>query len=208
MLKSKLPFLTEPELLDKIEQQGIYKSFKAGDTIVEPGKHIKIVPLVVEGTVKIIRVDQNGNELFLYHLSKGQSCAFSFSSFLSERPSDIKAIAEDNTKLILIPKESALSWFHKYPSWCKFIMSTMENRFDELIQAVDNIAFTKTDERLLAFITKKAKALKTNTINITHQEIANELSSSREVVSRLLKQLEKDNKVKLGRNKIEIISLM
>lgn len=198
----------EPALLEKIEQHGKLMSFKAGDVIMEPGKYIKMVPLLLKGSVRILRVDANGNELFLYYLTEGQSCAASMSIFFSEKQSNIKAIAEEDSEVIGIPTEQAIAWFNEFASWRRFVMQTMERKFDELIQTVDNIAFTKTDERLLNFLQTKAKNLQSTTITITHQEIANELSTSREVISRLLKQLEKDGKLKLGRNKIEIISLV
>lgn len=194
----------EPALLQQMKEVGKLMQFKTGEIILQPGKYIKAVPLLLKGSVRILRVDAHGNELFLYYLTEGQSCAASMSVFFSEKQSNIKAIAEANCEVMGIPTEYAIQWFNEFASWRKFVMQTMERKFDELIQTVDTIAFTKTDERLLHFLQTKAKTLGTNLIHITHQEIATELSTSREVISRLLKQLEKEDKVKLGRNKIEI----
>lgn len=205
MLYPKLSTQFEPALLAKIEQVGKLMHYKVGDVIMEPGKYIKIVPLLLKGSVRILREDGNGNELFLYYLTEGQSCAASMSIFFSEKQSNIKAIAEEDSDILGIPNEHALSWFNEYVSWRSFVMQTMERRFDELIQTVDTIAFSKTDERLLQFLFAKSKTLQTKLITITHQEIANELSTSREVISRLLKQFEKEGKLKLGRNRIELV---
>ncbi len=204
-MNATLKNIFEPELLQKIEEEGKLLHFKAGDIIMQPGKYIKIVPLLIKGSVKISREDANGNEIFLYYLTEGQSCASSMSIIFSENQSNIKAIAEEDSDLLAISTEYAMEWFNEYPSWRKFVMQTMQRRCDELMNTVDSIAFSKTDERLMHFLQKKAEMLQTNTIQITHQEIANELSTSREVISRLLKQLERKEKLKLSRNKIELL---
>ncbi len=204
-MNNTLKNIFEPALLQKIEEEGTLMQFKAGNIIMKPGKYVKMVPLLLKGSVKILREDTNGNEIFLYYLTEGQSCASSMSIFFSEKQSNIKAIAEEDSDILAISTEHAMAWFNEYSSWRKFVMQTMERRFDELIQTVDTIAFSKTDERLINFLQKKAQTLQTKTIQITHQEIANELSTSREVISRLLKQLEKKGKLKLSRNKIELL---
>jgi CRP/FNR family transcriptional regulator len=205
MINQILHTLFDKTLLNKIDQDAEVITFSAGEIILQPGKYIKFVPVLLKGSVKIIRVDENGNELFLYYLSEGQSCASSLSAFMNNKKSNIKAIAEKEVEILAIPTDKAMTWFNEFPSWRKFVMQTMESRFEQLIHTVDNIAFTKTDERLLNLLRTKASNLNSKTLQITHQEIANELSSSREVISRLLKQLEKEGLVKLGRNKIEIV---
>lgn len=204
MTKHKFNFITEPELLDEINKTGRILTFQSGDIIIHPEKYIKVIPLLLKGTVKVLRVDANGNELFLYYISAGQSCAVSLSTCLTDKLSNIKAVAEDDTELIAVSATNVTKWFAEYPGWRTFVLTTMENRFEELIKTVDSIAFSKMDERLIIFLSAKSKALATNTIQITHQEIATELSTSREVISRLLKQLEQKGKLRLFRNKIEL----
>jgi CRP/FNR family transcriptional regulator, anaerobic regulatory protein len=199
---------SEAALKTEIAQKGIRLSFEAGDVIVQPEKYVKVVPLLTKGTVKVLRVDEFGHELFLYYILAGESCAVSMASSLTDKPSNIKAIAEESTELIAVPSALAMEWYRKYPSWQLFVLETMNLRFDELIRTIDSVAFDNVDKRLVNFLKIKEKALKTKTIVITHQEIANELSTSREIISRLLKKLENDRKIVLSRNKIEIISLV
>lgn len=197
-------YFQDIELRSEIAKNGIPMHFEAGQVIVQAEKFVKVVPLLTKGAVKVLRVNENGNELFLYYILAGESCAVSLASSLNNKPSYIKAIAEEHTELIAIPASLALEWYKKYNSWQLFVLETMNLRFDELIKTIDNVAFNNIDFRLLNFLKIKSKVLKTNHINITHQEIANELSTSREIISRLLKKLENDNKVVLSRNKIEI----
>jgi len=197
-------FISEPELLDEIEKVGVYCTYKPDEVIIKNERYIREFPLIIKGTVKVSRVDENGNELFLYYITAGQTCAISMSDHLADRQSCIRAVAEEETELISIPVASASNWYAKFKSWRTFVLMTMCDRFGELMKTLDNIAFTKTDERLMTFLFTKSKALNTNIIHITHQEIANELSTSREVISRLLKRLELEQELKLFRNKIEL----
>ncbi len=208
MTTYQFDFITELDLIDEIKKTGTYLSFNAGETIVTPERYIKVIPLVIKGTVKVLRVDEEGHELFLYYITTGQSCAVSLSSCITEKISNIKAVAEEETELIAIPVLTAVKWFNTYASWRNFVLQTMDNRFDNLIATIDTLAFSKTDERLISYLNSKAKAHHNSIINCTHQEIANELSTTREVISRLLKNFEKKGTLKLYRNKIEIISLV
>jgi len=205
MEEYKFDFINELELLNEINEIGTYLSFNSRDIIVKPERYVRVIPLVITGTIKVLRVDENGNELFLYYISAGQSCAVSLSTCITEKISNIKAVAEENTELIAIPVANAIKWFNNYPSWRNFVLQTMDNRFDNLIEAIDTLAFSKTDDRLKSYLEAKSKALNNSTITSTHQEIANELSTTREMVSRLLKNLEKKGFLKLSRNKIELI---
>jgi CRP/FNR family transcriptional regulator len=200
----KFDFITEPDLLTEINNTGTFLQFNAGDVIVQPEKYIKVIPLLLKGIVKVLRVDENGNEIFLYYITAGQSCAVSLSTCLTDKLSNIKAVAEEETELIAVSATYATKWFNEYASWRTFVLKTMDNRFEEIIKAIDDIAFSKLDKRIVAFLLAKSKVLETTSIQVTHQEIANELSTSREVISRLLKQLEKEGKIKLYRNRIEL----
>ncbi|OYD42896.1 Crp/Fnr family transcriptional regulator [Sphingobacterium cellulitidis] len=208
MSSRKFDFLLEKELKAELEQVGSKLEFKAGDMIVEPNKYIKVIPLLLRGSIKVIRETSEGNELILYYIKSGQSCAVSLSTSLMNKLSNIKAIAEEKVELIAIPAPISVKWYENYPSWRMFVLRTMDNRYEEIISALDSVAFKKVDERLVEYLKAKSEAVQSDTLNITHQEIANELSTSREVISRLLKQLEQKGILKLFRNKVEILSLM
>ncbi|OYD44290.1 hypothetical protein CHU00_17780 [Sphingobacterium cellulitidis] len=208
MNNRKFDFLLEKELKAELEQVGSKLEFKAGDMIVEPNKYIKVIPLLLRGSIKVIRETSEGNELILYYIKSGQSCAVSLSTSLMNKLSNIKAIAEEKVELIAIPASISVKWYENYPSWRMFVLRTMDNRYEEIISALDSVAFKKVDERLVEYLKAKSEAVQSDTLNITHQEIANELSTSREVISRLLKQLEQKGILKLFRNKVEILSLM
>jgi CRP/FNR family transcriptional regulator len=208
MTEHKFNFITEVELLEEIESTGELLTFKEGDIIVQPEKYIKVIPLLIKGTLKVTRVDPNGNEIFLYYITTGQSCAVSLSTCLTNKLSNIKAVAEDKIELIAISAINATKWFNKYPGWRTFVLQTMDSRFEELISTIDTIAFSKTDKRIESYLIARSKALNTNNIQITHQEIANDLSTTREVISRLLKHLEQEGKLTLFRNRIKLNGLM
>lgn len=204
----KFDFLLEKELKVELEQVGSKLEFKAGDIIVEPNKYIKVIPLLLKGSIKVIRETSEGNELILYYIKSGQSCAVSLSTSLMNKLSNIKAIAEEKVELIAIPASISVKWYENYASWRMFVLRTMDNRYEEVISALDSVAFKKVDERLVEYLKAKSEAVQSDTLNITHQEIAKELSTSREVISRLLKQLEQKGILKLFRNKVEILALM
>jgi CRP/FNR family transcriptional regulator len=159
---------------------------------------------VLSGSIKILRPDDEGREALLYYLGGMDSCAMSLSCCLDRKQSEILAITEEKTTLITIPVEKVEEWMCKYSTWKQFVFLTYQRRFEDLLNAIDEIAFHKLDERLLNLLQRKSKQSKSSTINITHEVLAGELATSREVVSRLLKQLEKIGKVKLSRNKIEL----
>lgn len=208
MSNKKFDFLLEQGLRAEFDQVGIKLDFNTGDIIIEPNKYIKVIPILLKGTIKVIRETNEGNELILYYIKAGQSCAVSLSTSLMNKLSNIKAIAEEKVELIAIPSSTSVKWYESYASWRMFVLRTMDNRYDEIINALDSVAFKKIDERLMDYLKAKTEAVQSNILNITHQEIANELSTSREVISRSLKQLEQKGILKLFRNKVEIFSPM
>jgi CRP/FNR family transcriptional regulator len=197
--------IAERGLQEEIVQVGRLMSFRAGEVIMDFGSYVRMIPLVVKGSVKVVREDDDGREIFLYYLQPGEACSMSFTCCMMNKKSEIRTVAEDDTEIIAIPIRYMDEWMTKYQSWKNFVMRTYDTRMNELIRTIDDIAFRKMDERLLLYLEKKAEALGGKTINATHQEIAYDLNASREAVSRLLKQLEKDGMVKLGRNKIELV---
>lgn len=203
-LRTYLPAITDPNLLEAILKHGKVYELEAGESLIEPGQYIKMVPLILQGSIKVLRMDTDGRELFLYYLDAGDSCAVTLTCCSNLQKSDIKAVAEEKTKVIGIPFGLHETWTNEYRQWKDFVALTYQTRFQELLNALDAVAFKKMDERLLNYIIIKSKQLKTNELSITHQEIATELGTSREVISRLMKQLEKIKLIELGRNKVYV----
>ena len=210
-IRSKLlknfPEIAERGLQEEIFQVGRMMSFQTGEVIMDFGSYVRMVPLVVKGSIKVVREDPDGRELFLYYLQPGESCSMSFTCCMMNKKSEIRTVAEEETEVIAIPVRYMDEWMSKYQSWKNFIMRSYDQRLNELIRTIDDIAFKKMDERLLQYLEKKAEATQSKVINATHQEIAYDMNASREAVSRLLKQLEREGVVKLGRNKIHLRDL-
>jgi CRP/FNR family transcriptional regulator len=204
LVRKHFPQIAEKALQEEIATLGKLTEYSAGTTIMDVGQYVKIVPLVIEGSIKVSREDENGHELFLYYLQSGQTCSMSFTCCMMNKKSEIRTIAEENTRMIGIPIRYVDEWMSKYQSWKNFVMQTYDQRMMELVRTIDSIAFHHMDERLLSYLHKKAQAIHSKVINATHQEIAYDLNASREAVSRLLKQLENEGQLKLGRNKIEL----
>jgi CRP/FNR family transcriptional regulator, anaerobic regulatory protein len=204
--EKKFKALFEEELLIEIQKFGTYLEIEPGNYLMKPGGYIKTVPIIIEGSVKIMRQDNEGKEMLLYYLGGMDSCAMSLTCCMQSKISDISAFVEDKTKLIAIPFEKVEDWMCKYNSWKQFVFGTYQKRFENLLETIDCIAFHKLDERLYTLVRKKITASGGQKIvYCTHEELGNELATSREVVSRLLKQLEKLGKLKLSRNKIELL---
>ena len=203
-LKHALPNITDPKLLQAILEKGQEMILEPGKILMEPGQFIKAVPLVLEGSIKIMRMDDEGKELFLYYLESGQTCALSLTCCSAAKPSEIKAVVEERALMMFIPIQLHEQWMDEFKQWKDFVSSTYQHRFHEMLIALDTVAFKRMDERLMRYIVTKMKQLKANELHTTHQEIANELGTSREVISRLLKQLEKKKWIELGRNVIFI----
>lgn len=203
-LKEKLPNITDPNLLGAMLKYGTVHVFQENKIITEPGQFIKMVPVILEGAIKIMRMDEEGKELFLYYLEPGETCALSLTCCSASKPSEIKAVAEEKTTILGIPIQKHEEWTDQFKQWKEFVAMTYQSRFQEMLVALDAVAFKRMDERLMRYIVTKMKQQKANELQTTHQEIANELGTSREVISRLLKQLEKKKWIELGRNIIYI----
>lgn len=205
LLRASFPVFFEEELIKEISELGQVNTYKAGDIVMEINRYIKSIFLLVEGSIKIIREDEDGNELFLYYLNQAETCAMALTCCMNDKKSEVRAIAEEDCVLVNLPVKYLDLWMEKYSSWKSFVFQTYNLRFNELLQTIDSIAFMKMDERLYKYLVDKVKATGKTTLRITHQEIAYELNTSREVISRLLKQMEKHNKIELSRNRIEFL---
>ncbi|MCX7550339.1 Crp/Fnr family transcriptional regulator [Xanthomarina sp. F2636L] len=206
-LKANYGYLFEDELLQEINQVGVFKEIPEGNKLIEIGDYIKSMPLLISGAVKILREDEHGDELVLYFIEKGDTCAMTLSCCMGQKRSEIRAIAETDTTLIMIPVAHMSLWMGKYKSWQNFILQSYNERMSELLEAIDTIAFLKMDERILKYLKDKAMVTHNDEIFATHQEIANDLHTSRVVVSRILKALEKNNQIKINRNRITLLDL-
>lgn len=201
----RVPIFFEEELKKELINVAKICSAKAGDIIMDIDQSIDQIPLVLKGSLKISREDEEGNEILLYYLEPGHACATSLTSCYSGQKSTIRAIAEDDSEYLAIPAKYSDEWIIKYTSWKNFVMNTYSERFEELLKTIDQLAFKKMDERLSKYLHDKADLHDNSVIHISHQEIAYDLNTSREVISRLLKQLENMGAIKLGRNRIVIL---
>ncbi|MEO9570506.1 MAG: Crp/Fnr family transcriptional regulator [Polaribacter sp.] len=206
-LTTNFGYLFEDNLISEIKELGVTKCFDEDATIIDVGEYIKSMPLLVSGAIKILREDENGEELVLYYLEKGDTCAMTLSCCMGQTKSKIRAVAETNVELIMLPKEKMADWLGKYKSWQAYILQTYHLRMDELLEALDTIAFLKMDERLFKYLKDKAMVTHNDLLHVTHKQISEDLHTSRVVVSRLLKKLENENKIQLFRNSIKVLEL-
>jgi CRP/FNR family transcriptional regulator len=195
----------EPELISEIEEKSMLINAHAGQSLIEMGKPIKMVPMVLDGTLKVSRINEEGQELLLYYVRKGEGCAMTFSCGMMAQTSLVKGAAEDDLTMICVPVAAMEEWMVKYRSWKKFVMSTIVNEFMDVINSVDAVAFKKMDDRLVKYLKEKSKIAGSSIINVTHQQIGDELGTNRVVVSRLLKKLETENRLLLYRNQIKLL---
>jgi CRP/FNR family transcriptional regulator len=204
-LRQITEFKTSPELVEKLQQYSIKKTYKAGNIILNENAHIRSVPIVTKGTLKVIRTEEDGREILLYYIKAGESCIMSFLGGLHNETSKVNAEVEEDAEILFLPIEKVSLFIKEYPEWLDYIFRLYHKRFEELLEIVNAIAFKKVDERMLDLLNKKMELTENKTLNITHEQLANELGTARVVVSRLLKQLEEIGKVKLGRNKITLV---
>ncbi|MCX2744058.1 Crp/Fnr family transcriptional regulator [Mangrovivirga sp. M17] len=204
LIRQYLPQFNDNDLIEELSNNANYVELNAGDILIEPGQYIKMIPIILEGAIKVMRTDDQGHELFLYYLEPKETCAVSLTCCRAQRSSEIKAVAETDVKMLTVSSSLHEELGNKYRQWKEYIAGTYQSRFEEVLKVIDDIAFKRMDERLLNYLLVKRKQLNSNEIATTHQSIANELGTSREVVSRLLKTLEKKKWIELTRNKIFI----
>lgn len=199
-------FKSSPELIDKLYKHSIQKNYEAGHVIVNENAHIRSIPIVTKGVLRVIRTEEDGREILLYYIKAGESCIMSFLGGLHNETSKVKAEVEEDAEILFLPVDKVSLFIKEYPQWLDYIFRLYHKRFEELLEIVNEIAFKKVDERLLNLLRKKADLTQSKTLSITHEQLANELGTVRVVVSRLLKQLEENGALKLGRNKITMLT--
>lgn len=204
-LKDYFSVVFEPELINQIIKYGVVKTIKKNELLIDVGSKITHVPLLLNGAIKIVREDKNGDEIVLYFLERGDTCAISFVNCINSNKSKVRGIAEKDSEAIFLPVKKLEEWMAEFKSWREFIIDSYSSRLDEMIEAIDTLAFMKMEDRLFKYLSDKVKIMRDITLNTTHLQIAQDLNTSRVVVSRLLKQLENDKKIKLFRNKIEVL---
>jgi len=199
------PLATSQSLLQEIAKIGILKSFKKDTVLLKEDSFVKVIPMVVSGLIKIYKEEENGNEVLLYYIKPGETCIVSIITAEKNEKANVKGVVEEDVEVILIPKEKLYDLRKKFPGWNLFVFNSFNEKFDEVIDMVKVLTFSNKEKRLYDFLIKKADLNNSNIIHKTHQEIANELGSSREVISRLLKKLEKEGKVSLALKEIKIL---
>ena len=205
LLDNIAEFKYSPQLKEKLNEFGTVKTFAEGDVILNENAYIRSIPIVLKGSIGVVRSEDDGREILVYYIKAGESCIMSFLGGIHNDTSKVKAIAEEETEILFIPTDKVNELIKEYPQWLDYIFRLYHKRFEELLEVVNEIAFKKMDERLLNFLKRKSELNGTKTINITHEHIANELGTARVVISRLLKQLEEEGQVELGRNKIILV---
>lgn len=196
----------EYKLLEELAQVGQLRTMLVGAYLIRPGEFIRSVPIIISGSVKIMRPDNEGREALLYYLGGLDACAISLTCCMGRKQSEISALVEEETELIMIPVDKVDEWLCQFSTWKQFVFQTYQKRFDNLLATVDEVIFHKLDERLMAYLQKKAQSCQCRVLSITHEEIAQDLATSREVISRLLKQFERTGHLKLMRNKIDLLA--
>ena len=192
-------------MVEKLYKYSIQKNYEAGSIILNENSHIRSIPIVTKGTLKVIRTEEDGREILLYYIKAGESCIMSFLGGLHNETSKVKAEVEEDAEILFLPVDKVNLFIKEYPQWLDYIFRLYHKRFEELLEIVNAIAFKKVDERMMALLNRKAELTGNKILNITHEQLANELGTARVVVSRLLKQLEDNGVVRLGRNKITLV---
>ena len=206
-LENNYGYLFESELLDEIEKSGQLVKVKQGDLMMDIGQQINYMPLLFDGAIKILTEDSEGDELLLYFIEVGDTCAMTFSCCMGQGSSEIRAIAETDSEMLMIPVEKMDDWMAKFRSWRSFILDSYHERLSEMLETIDTLAFMKMDDRLMKYLRDKAMVNHDDLIHTTHRDIAQDLHTSRVVVSRLLKGMEKEGRIQLQRNQIKVIDL-
>ncbi len=202
----QLESIFEKELIQELFQFGDVKYFSAGDVIMDYGKYVRMMPIILTGTVKVFRKDDNGREILLYYLSDNESCSMAYSCCISAKKSEIKAVAEDDGKYLVIPFVKLNDWLCRYEGWRTYVFNSFNERFTELLNSIDIMAFGNMDTRIKQYLLEKYERSGSTSIKVSHYKIAEELATTRVVISRILKNYENDKKLILYRNEIKLLN--
>ncbi len=192
-------------LIKTLSDHGTVKTLQAGETVLREDSYIQTIPIVIKGSIKVLRTEEDGREILLYYIKPGESCIMSFLGGIHQETSKIKAIADEETEILFVAISKIVMLNKENNEWLDYIFRLYHKRFEELLEVVNAVTFKKVDERLIKLLKIKSEMNSNNTLNITHEQLANELGTVRVVVSRLLKQMEEKEILKLGRNKITLL---
>lgn len=204
-LKALFPAITQINLIQEMAEQGTFVEVPAGFVLLKADQIVRDLPLVISGSIKVVKVDGEGNEMFLYYILPGESCAMTLTSCIKREPSSVKAIVESDLQVLTLPMSAIHEWTFKYPSWNTFMVDTYSKRFDEVLEVVDHIAFQNLDNRLLHYLTEKIKVVGSSTLQLSKTSVAKDLNSSREVISRLFKKMEEQGIIVTEGNSVRLI---
>ncbi|TXG35301.1 Crp/Fnr family transcriptional regulator [Seonamhaeicola maritimus] len=204
-LKDYYSEIFEDKLIDEIVKVGHFDKIKSGELLVDIGEDMTHIPLILKGVVKIMRQEKEGDEIVLYFLERGDTCAISFVNCINKKQSIFKGIVERDIEAVFLPVEYIDEWLAKFKSWRHFIIDSYHFRLIEMVESIDSLAFLKMNTRILKYLTDKVKINHDVDIEITHQEIANDLNTSRVVITRILKQLHDDGKIYSTRNSVKVL---
>lgn len=205
VLHDRFQYIFEDELIRKICETSKLRTFESGKTLIEVGQDITFMPLIINGSIKVMTEDKNGEELLLYYLELGDTCAMTLNCCSKKAKSAITAITEEACDVIMVPVDKMDEWMVSYKSWRSFILESYNTRLNEMLAAIDSLAFQDMEQRLINYLRDKAMITGNGELKITHMEIAHDLHSSRVVISRLMKKLEKNNIIKQHRNMVEVL---
>jgi CRP/FNR family transcriptional regulator len=200
-----IEFQASPQMISKILELSVHKTFEEGEVILQENAHIRSIPIVTSGSIRVMRSEGDEKEILLYYIKAGESCIMSFLGGLHNDTSKVRAVAEETTDILFVPVTKVKELIREYPEWLDYIFRLYHQRFEELLEVVNAVAFKKMDERLMLFLEKKADISQNKILSVTHEQLAAELGTARVVVSRLLKQMEVEGLVKLGRNRITLL---
>ena len=194
-----------PEFREELYESSSIKKFNTGDVILDMDAYVNYIPVVLSGSLKVMRSQEDGREILLYYITPGESCIVSILSGMKQDKSQIRALVEEKAEILMVSIQKAKEWIRKFPEWTDFIFDLYQKRFEGLLNIVNSVAFQKVDARILQLLHQKAELYESNELVVTHQQIADELGITREAASRVLKQLENEEEIKLSRNKILLL---
>jgi len=202
-MENQLP--VSPQLLEQLYEFSTVKNYSSGEMILDENASIRSIPIVTKGSIKVMRTEEDGREILLYYIKAGESCVMSFLGGLHGETSKVKAEVEEDAEILFLPTDKVTSLIKTNPDWLDYIFKMYHKRFEELLDMINELTFRKVDDRLINLLHKKSELTDSKIITATHEQLANELGTARVVVSRILKTFEEDHKLKLGRNRIELL---
>lgn len=202
-IKQLLPHF-DPHLQEQIAEHALYKELPRDTEILQEGQYVKVVPLVIQGLIKVFTRFED-KELLLYYIQPRQSCIMSFSAIMQNEPSEVYASTEQNTEAILLPVSKISGWVHQFPDMNQLFLQQYKQRYSELLDTIHHVLFQKMDVRLLSYLQEKVRLTGHNPLNLSHRQIAQDLGTAREVISRVMKKLESNGYVKQHASTIEVL---